>query len=119
MRAWLSPVSLLPRPGTLTTWDFVTPGLNHLVANPFADVCWAVVQPDAARLAPYEEAHRFTIHELDLLQVEDSRTMRCRLLIDQPLQLRHVHRLDTTSDREAHVLAIGRSLDPQHREGPA
>jgi hypothetical protein len=44
--------------------------------------------------------------------------MRRRLLGDQPLQLRHVRRIDTTSDREADVVVSGQTLDPQHREIP-
>jgi len=77
-----------------------------------------MVQPDTARLAPYEEARRVTSDELDVLEVEDERSMGSRLLIDQPLELRYVLGFDATADREADLLAVDRSLDPQHREVP-
>src|SRR5262245_6375865 len=94
----------------------VLAGLIHCVADPFADVCGTIVEPDSARLAPCEEAHCFAIDELHLLEVEYDWTIP-RLGIDEPLQLGDMRHPDAAGQREPHRAVVG-ATDSRHRHPP-
>src|SRR5439155_24161636 len=88
--------------------------LSSLFRNPLADICRAVPQLGTVRFALFKELYCISIHKPHVSQVENQVVIVCFGSKKSP-QFRHIFCLDSSTQRQNHLVMFNRSLNSQHR----